>query len=265
MPIKGKKVVIVMPAYNAAKTLEKTYKEIPLGSYDEIILTDDASKDSTVELAKKLNLIVIQHQQNKGYGGNQKSCYNKALEIGADVIVMLHPDYQYDPRIIPNITLPVIEDQADIVLASRMIRDPMMGGPMKGGMPLYKFIANRFLTIFENWALQTYFSEFHTGYRAFSRKALESIPYNRNSDNFVFDNEIIVQGVIKRLRFKEVPVTARYFSDASSVNLRGSVNYGLQVAATTLKYLMHKHKIIKCGLFELDDLIVAEQERSLSE
>jgi len=260
MSIKGKKVVIVMPAYNAAKTLEKTYKEIPPGSYDEIILVDDASNDSTVELARKLNLIVITHQENKGYGANQKSCYNKALQIGADVIVMLHPDFQYDPRIVPNISLPVIEDQADIVLASRMIRDPLMGGPIKGGMPIYKFIANRFLTIFENWALQTYFSEFHTGYRAFSRKALESLPFNRNSDDFVFDNEIIVQGVIRKLRFKEVPVTTRYFRDASSVSLRGSIKYGLQVASTAVKYLMHKHKIRKYELFELGETMNTVKE-----
>ncbi len=251
MPIKGKKVIIVMPAYNAAKTLEKTYMEIPPGSYDEIILVDDASKDSTVELARKLNLIVIEHQKNKGYGANQKSCYKKALERGAEVIVMLHPDYQYDPRIVPNITLPVIEDQADIVLASRMIRDPLMGGPIKGGMPIYKFIANKVLTFIENWALATYFSEFHTGYRAFSRKALESIPFNLNSDDFIFDNEIIVQGIIKKLRFKEVPVVTRYFQDASSVSFFRSVKYGIQVVSTVLKYLLHKYNIRKYEQFEI--------------
>lgn len=251
MPIKNKKIIIVMPAYNAAKTLEKTYSEIPNGSYDEIILVDDASKDNTVELAKKLNLIVIEHPENRGYGGNQKSCYKKALERGADVVVMLHPDYQYDPRIIPNITLPIIEDQADIVLASRMIRDPLIGGPIKGGMPIYKFIANRILTFIENQALGTYFSEFHTGYRAFSRKALESIPFNDNSDDFVFDNEIIVQGIIKKFRFKEIPVTTRYFRDASSVNFIRSIKYGIQVISTAVKYLMCKYNIKKYKQFDI--------------
>ena len=251
MPIKGKKVVIVMPAYNAAKTLEKTYAEIPKGSYDEIILVDDASKDTTVELAKKLNLIVVEHQKNKGYGANQKSCYKNALEIGADVIVMLHPDYQYDPRIVPNIALPIIEDQADIVLASRMIRDPLIGGPIKGGMPIYKFIANRFLTFIENFALGTYFSEFHTGYRAFSRKVLESIPFTENSDDFIFDNEIIVQGIIKKFRFKEIPVTTRYFRDASSVNFIRSIKYGTQVIWTSVKYLLCKFNLKKYKQFDI--------------
>lgn len=251
MPIKGKKIIIVMPAYNAAKTLEDTYAGIPAGSYDEIILVDDASKDSTVELAKKLNLIVVEHQENKGYGANQKSCYKKALERGADVIVMLHPDYQYDPRIVPNIALPIIEDQADIVLASRMLRDPLMGGPIKGGMPVYKFICNKILTFIENLAFGTYFSEFHTGYRAFSRKVLESIPFNLNSDDFIFDNEIIAQGIIRKFRFKEIPVVTRYFQDASSVSFFRSVTYGLGVIWTTLKYVMHKYSIRKYAQFNL--------------
>lgn len=251
MPIKNKKVIIVMPAYNAAKTLEKTYTEIPAGSYDEIILVDDASCDSTVELARKLNLIVVKHEKNKGYGGNQKSCYKKALERGADVVIMLHPDYQYDPRLVPNISLPIIEDQSDIVLASRMIRDPLIGGPIKGGMPVYKFLANKALTSFENFILGTYFSEFHTGYRAFSRRALESIPFELNSDDFVFDNEIIVQGIIKKLRFKEIPVTTRYFRDASSVSFIRSMKYGFGVTWTTVKYLLHKNKIQEFKQFQI--------------
>ncbi len=240
-----------MPAYNAAKTLEKTYTEIPPESYDEIILVDDVSKDSTVELAKKLNLIVIQHSENKGYGGNQKTCYTKALERNADIIVMLHPDYQYDPRIVPNITLPIIENQADIVLASRMIRDPLMGGPIKGGMPIYKFIANRYLTFIENLVLGTYFSEFHTGYRAFSREALESMPFVLNSNDFIFDNEIIIQGIIKKLRFKEVPVITRYFRDASTVSFIESTKYGFQVILTILKYLLHKYNIKNFKQFDI--------------
>lgn len=251
MPVKGKKIIIVMPAYNAAKTLEKTYTEIPPESYDEIILVDDASKDSTVELAKKLNLIVIQHPKNKGYGGNQKTCYIKALERDADIVVMLHPDYQYDPRIVPNITLPIIENQADIVLASRMIRDPLMGGPIKGGMAIYKFIANRYLTFIENLVLGTYFSEFHTGYRAFSREALESMPFVLNSNDFIFDNEIIIQGIIKKLRFKEIPVITKYFRDASTVSFIESTKYGFQVILTILKYLLHKYNIKKFKQFDI--------------
>src|SRR3989344_5570518 len=196
--MKKKKITIVMPAYNAYKTLEQTYKDIPKESYDEIILVDDCSKDKTVELAKKLNLIVIKHKNNLGYGGNQKTCYNTALKSGADVIVMLHPDYQYDPKIIPNITLPILQDQADVVFASRFLRDPLLGGPIKGGMPFYKFIGNRFLTIFENLLLGTYFSEFHTGYRAYNKKALQSTHYNINSNGFLFDNEIILQLIDKK-------------------------------------------------------------------
>ncbi|MDI6606674.1 MAG: glycosyltransferase family 2 protein, partial [Candidatus Omnitrophota bacterium] len=163
------KVVIVMPAYNAEKTLLATYNAIPPHSYDEIVLVDDASQDLTYELAKKLQVHLIRHQKNKGYGANQKTCYRKALELGADIIIMLHPDNQYDPRLIPNIALPIKEGQADAVLASRFIRDPYDGGPLKGGMPVYKIIANRFLTWFQNFCMGTYFNEFHTGYRAFSR------------------------------------------------------------------------------------------------
>lgn len=240
-----------MPAYNAAKTLEQTYKDIPAGSHDEIILVDDASKDNTAELAKRLNLIVIRHQKNKGYGGNQKTCYNEALKHGADIIVMLHPDSQYDPRLIPNITLPIIEDQADVVFASRMLRDPLKGGPIKGGMPVYKFIGNRLLTFIENLVLGTYFSEFHTGYRAFSRKTLELIPFQLNSDGFVFDNEIIIQCILKKMRFKEIPVVTKYFYEASSISVINSMQYGIQILYTLLKYILHKYKIKKIQQFNI--------------
>ena len=243
------KVTIVMPAYNAAKTLEATHREIPTGSYEEIILVDDGSGDETVKIAKKLNLIVIQHEKNKGYGANQKTCYDLALKRGADVIVMLHPDYQYDPRIIPNITLPILQGQADVVLASRFLRDPLKGGPIKGGMPLYKYVANRVLTSIENLALGTYFSEFHTGYRAFSRKALKSINYHLNSDNFIFDNEILVQLIQKRTRFKVIPVETKYFTEASSVGFIRGVRYGFGVLKTIGKYLLHKYNLVRLKQF----------------
>ena len=239
-----------MPAYNAAKTLEKTYQEIPAGSYDEIILVDDKSGDETVAVAKRLNIFVIQHSQNKGYGGNQKTCYDAALKRGADIIVMLHPDYQYDPRIVPNITIPLIQGQADVVLASRFIRDPLKGGPIKGGMPLYKYFFNKILTSVENIVLGTYFSEFHTGYRAFSRGALESINYHLNSDDFVFDNEILLQLIHKRLRFKEIPVETKYFTEASTISFFRSVCYGFGILKTILKYVLHKRNIIRFKQFE---------------
>jgi len=242
--MKKKKITIVMPAYNAYKTLEQTYKDIPKESYDEIILVDDCSKDKTVELAKKLNLIVIKHKNNLGYGGNQKTCYNTALKRGADVIVMLHPDYQYDPKILPNIILPILQDQADVVFASRFLRDPLLGGPIKGGMPFYKFMGNRFLTIFENLLLGTYFSEFHTGYRAYNKKALQSIHYNLNSNGFLFDNEIILQLIDKKLRFKEIPVLTKYFYEASTISIINSCIYGFGILKTLLKYKLHKLGII---------------------
>lgn len=249
--LRNEKIIIVMPAYNAAKTLEQTYKDIPAGSYDEIILVDDASKDNTIALAKKLNLIVIAHPKNRGYGGNQKTCYTFALKRGADIVVMLHPDFQYDPKLIPNITLPILEGQADVVLASRMIRDPLKGGPIKGGMPIYKFVGNKLLTIVENHILGTYFSEFHTGYRAFSRKMLESIPFQLNSDGFVFDNEIIIQCILKKARFKEIPVVTKYFYDSSSINIMSSIKYGMQILYTLIKYSLHKNSIKEFKQFDL--------------
>ena len=239
-----------MPAYNAEKTLLATYESIPEGSYDEIVLVDDCSSDSTFELAKKLSLHVIKHPQNMGYGGNQKTCYKKALELGADIVVMLHPDNQYDPHLIPNISLPIKEGQCDVVLASRFIRDPYDGGPLKGGMPVYKIIFNRLLTWFQNACMGTYFSEFHTGYRAFSRKSLESVKWELNSDDFIFDNEIIVQMVIKRIKFKEIPVTTKYFEEASSVNFIGAIVYGCGVIKNCIKYLLHTKSISHFKQFE---------------
>lgn len=247
---KAPKVVIVMPAYNAEKTLLATYKNIPKGSYDEIVLVDDGSADSTFKLAQKLPIQAIRHSQNRGYGGNQKTCYKKALELGADIVVMLHPDNQYDPGLIPNISLPIKEGQADVVLASRFIRDPYDGGPLKGGMPVYKIIFNRLLTWFQNACMGTYFNEFHTGYRAFSRNALESVKWELNSDDFIFDNEIIVQMVIRRLKFKEIPVVTKYFKEASRINFIRSVFYGLGVIKNCLKYLLHTKNIYRFKQFE---------------
>jgi len=239
-----KKVVIVMPAYNAAQTLEKTYRAIPEGSYDSIILVDDASADNTMEVAQKLSLIAIRHPQNRGYGGNQKTCYTRALQEGADIAVMLHPDYQYDPSMVPDLVAPIASGEADVVLASRML-----GDPLKGGMPLYKFISNRILTGMQNLVLGTHFSEFHTGYRAFSRQALESVNFMLNSDNFIFDNEILVQLVLRGMRFKEIPVPTRYAFDSSSVSFWSGCVYGMGILKTTAKYLLHRLHLVRFEQF----------------
>lgn len=239
------RVVVVMPAYNAEKTLEKTYKDMPLELIDEVILVDDASSDNTVESAKKLNLKVVVHEQNLGYGGNQKTCYKEALKEGADIIIMLHPDYQYDPKIIPDILEAFKDKEIKVVFASRML-----GNPLKGGMPLYKYISNKFLTFVENLALGTNYSEFHTGYRAYRREVLESIPFEVNSNGFVFDNEIIVQMHMKKFKIKEIPVKTKYGVDSSSVSFTSSIFYGLGVLKTIAKYLLHKSKIRKSKKFD---------------
>lgn len=238
------KIVIVMPAYNAALTLEKTYYALPEGSYDQIILVDDASSDNTLEIASKLKIVAIRHRKNRGYGGNQKTCYARALEEGAEIVVMLHPDYQYDPTIAKDIVEPILRGEADVVLASRML-----GDPLRGGMPLYKFVANKFLTWMENVVLGTRFSEFHTGYRAYNRHALESVNFEANSENFVFDNEILVQFVLKNMQFKEIPVSTRYSFDSSSVSFKAGVVYGLSILRTVLKYLLFKWGIVKYKQF----------------
>jgi glycosyltransferase involved in cell wall biosynthesis len=239
---RDKKVFVVMPAYNAAQTLHKTYKDIPKEWVDEVLLVDDFSRDDTVEVAKSLNLKVIAHAYNVGYGGNQKTCYIEALKDGADIIVMLHPDYQYDPRIIPDIVEPLLREEADAVFASRML-----GSPLKGGMPLYKFIANKALTFAENIAMGLNLSEYHTGYRAYSRRVLQTIPFLSNSNGFVFDNEIIAQLVHFGFRIKEVPVRTHYGVDSSSVGFLSGVRYGLGVLRTMIRYLMHKYGIKKYG------------------
>ena len=234
-----------MPAYNAAQTLEKTYKDIPEGCCDAILLVDDASRDGTADIARSLNLEVIEHPENRGYGANQKTCYTHALAMGADIVVMLHPDYQYDPRIIPDLVEPLRRGESDVVLASRML-----GDPLGGGMPPYKYIFNKMLTMLENKAFGTSFSEFHTGYRAYNRHALESVNFLANSDNFIFDNEIIVQCLDAKLRFKEIPVRTHYAQDSSSVGFFTSFQYGLGILRVIFAYLLHRHGIVKSPLFK---------------
>lgn len=239
------KAIVVMPAYNAAQTLVKTYRAIPEGSCDAILLVDDASRDDTASIARGLNIHVIEHPKNLGYGANQKTCYTHALAMGADVVVMLHPDYQYDPGIIPDLVAPIRAGRADAVLASRML-----GDPLGGGMPIYKYIFNKFLTWVENKAIGTNLSEFHTGYRAYSRLALETVNYRANSDDFVFDNQIIVQCLDAGLRFEEIPVRTHYAKDSSSVGFITSARYGLGVLNVIVGYLLHKSGLIESKLYK---------------
>jgi glycosyltransferase involved in cell wall biosynthesis len=240
------RVVIVMPAYNAARTLEDTFRAIPQGYYDEIVVVDDHSGDETAELARRLNLKAIRHPHNVGYGGNQKTCYMEALRDGADIVIMLHPDGQYDPSIIPEMIQPIREGRADMVLGSRMA---IPGGAARGGMPWWKRIANRFLTTCENLAMGRQFTECHTGYRAYSRRFLETVPFLRNANGFVFDTEVIFQAVHFGLPVVEVPVQTRYFADASSVNFRTSVVYGLGTLWTAVRFLLHRSGLLKSDTF----------------
>ncbi|OGO57810.1 MAG: glycosyl transferase family 2 [Chloroflexi bacterium RBG_16_72_14] len=230
------RVVIVMPAYNAARTLERTYADIPHDLVDHLILVDDVSRDETVEVAQRLGLEVIVHRQNLGYGGNQKTCYDRALEWGADVVVMLHPDYQYDATRIPALVAPILDGDSDLMLGSRFL-----GDPLAGGMPRWKYLSNRFLTGVENLAFGLRLSEYHTGLRAYSRRLLETIPYRLNSDDFVFDQELIAQVVaVGGLQVGEIAVPTRYFEEASSVNFRRSVVYGLSTLRIVLRFLLHR-------------------------
>ena len=238
--ILGKKLVVVLPAYNAALTLEKTYHEIPFDIVDDVILVDDASKDNTVEVGTKLGIKhIIQHPKNKGYGGNQKSCYDKALSIGADIVVMLHPDYQYTPYLIPSMANLIARDLYPAVFGSRILGM----GALKGGMPLYKFIFNRFLTLSQNILMHQKLSEYHTGYRAFSRKVLETVDYHKNSDDFVFDNQMAAQVLYAGFEIAEITCPTKYFKEASSINFRRSVKYGLGVLGVSFAYFLHKRKL----------------------
>ena len=234
--INGKRVTVVMPAYNAEKTLEKTYNEIPHDIVDDIILTDDASKDRTAEIARKLNIKTFVHMKNKGYGGNQKTCYQEALRIGSDIIIMLHPDYQYTPKLITAMASMIAYGVFDAIIASRILGNKAVDG----GMPLYKYISNRFLTAVENFIIQQKLSEYHTGYRAFSAEVLKKIPLLENSDDFVFDNEMLLQTMYFGFNIGEVSCPAKYFDDASSISFRRSVTYGIGVIHTSIKYFMSK-------------------------
>lgn len=235
--INGKKVVVVLPAYNAELTLEKTFQEIPMDIVDEIILCDDASRDNTSQLAKQLGIShVIKHEHNRGYGGNQKSLYRKALEIQADIVIMLHPDFQYTPKLIPAMASIIASGLYPVVLGSRILGK----GALIGGMPLYKYIANRFLTLFQNLLLNYKLSEYHTGYRAFDRKVLETINFESNSDDFVFDNEMLSQIIFAGFHIAEVTCPTKYFKEASSINFRRSVIYGLGVMRVSTMHLLQR-------------------------
>jgi glycosyltransferase involved in cell wall biosynthesis len=243
--VNQQRVVVVLPAYNAARTLERTVREVPPGVVDQFILVDDASSDNTVEEARRLNLPVLIHPSNRGYGGNQKTCCAEAVRRGADIVVMLHPDYQYTPKLIGAMAWLVASGEFDLVLGSRILG----AGALKGGMPLYKYAANRALTALENILLGVKLSEFHTGYRAFSRRVLETLPLLENSDDFVFDNQLIAQAVAFDFRIGEISCPTKYFPEASSINFRGSVVYGFGVLATALRFRLHRWNLIRSPLF----------------
>ncbi len=240
--INGKKITVVLPAYNASKTLEKTYSEIPFDIVDHIILVDDCSRDNTVEVAKRLGIKdIILHDKNKGYGGNQKSCYNKALELNSDIIIMLHPDYQYTPRLIESFAYIIVNNVYPVVLGSRILGK----GALKGGMPIYKYFFNRFLTLAQNIIINQKLSEYHSGYRAFSCDVLKRINFEVNSNDFVFDNQILSQIFMEGYEIGEITCPTKYFKDASSINFKRSLKYGFGCLLVSIEYRMHKWKIIR--------------------
>lgn len=244
---KGKKVIVVLPAYNAALTLEKTYKEIPFPLVDEVILCDDASKDNTSELGRQIGIKhIIRHETNKGYGGNQKSLYNKALELGGDIVIMLHPDYQYTPMLIPAMVNIIGDDLYPVVLGSRILGK----GALKGGMPLYKYIANRLLTFTQNMLVNYKLSEYHTGYRSFSREVLEGINFNANDDDFVFDNEMLSQIIYAGFDIAEVTCPTKYFDEASSINFQRSAKYGMGVLRVSLGHFFQRMGLVKMEMYK---------------
>ena len=244
--INNKKVVVVLPAYNASKTLEKTYLEIPFDIVDEVVITDDASIDNTVELAKKLGIKhILQHDKNKGYGGNQKTCYDYALKINAEIIIMLHPNYQYTPKLIRAITSIIAEDVYEVVLASRILG----GGAIKGGMPLYKYFFNRVMTLIQNILMNQKLSEYHSGYRAFTAEAIKSIPYYKNSNDFVFDNQLLAQLCYAGYEIAEITCPTKYEKESSSINFTRSVKYGAGCMITALQYFLSKKGIVKMDVF----------------
>ena len=244
--IDSNKIIVVLPAYNAERTLEQTYKEIPFDIVDEVILVDDLSSDQTVNVGRKLGIQhIIKHEKNKGYGGNQKSCYNKALEEGADIVVMLHPDYQYTPKLIHSMCYLISNGVYEVVIGSRILGK----GALKGGMPGYKYIANRFLTLFQNLLMNQKLSEYHTGYRAFSANVLKTVPYNNDSDDFVFDNQMLAQISYAGFEVAEITCPTKYFDEASSINIRRSIKYGIGVISVSLSYFLQKLGIGRFRIF----------------
>ncbi len=241
------KVIVVMPAYNAESTLEKTYRDIPAGSVDEVILTDDQSKDNTAQLARKLGIVVLEHEKNLGYGGNQKTCYDEALRRGADIVVMLHPDYQYDPRVIPFAVGFIQTGICDVVLGSRI---RTRKETLENGMPIYKYLSNRFLTTVENITLGQNIGDFHTGFRVYHRKVLETVAWHNNSNDFVFDTEFLAQAVYHGFRIGDIPIPTRYFAEASSINFGRSLEYGLLTLSVMGKFLLQKTKLCRFPIFD---------------
>ncbi len=243
---KGKKVVVVLPAYNASLTLKQTYEEIPLDIVDEVILCDDASQDNTLEIGKQLGIhYCIRHETNRGYGSNQKTLYTKALEIGADIVIMLHPDYQYTPKLIPSMVNIIGEELYPVVLGSRILGK----GALAGGMPYYKYLSNRLLTVFQNVMVRYKLSEYHTGYRAFSKEVLNKIPYQANSDDFVFDNELLSQIIYHKFEIAEISCPTKYFPEASSINFRRSLIYGLGVLRVSLMHFLQRLGIARFRMY----------------
>jgi len=244
--INDKKIVVVLPAYNASKTLEQTYNEIDFSIVDEVILVDDCSKDETIKIAEELGIHhIIQHEKNKGYGGNQKTCYNKSLELNADIVIMVHPDYQYTPLLIPSMSYLISNGLYHVVLGSRILGK----GALKGGMPWYKYIANRLLTLTQNILMNAKLSEYHTGYRAFSREVLQAVNYNANSDNFIFDNQMLAQIWFAGYDIEEITCPTKYFKDASSINIKNSSIYGMGVLKTSLQYRLQKWGLVRSKIF----------------
>ncbi len=241
-----KKIIAVLPAYNAAKTLKLTLDDIPTNSVDDIILVDDASQDETVAIARNLGLKVFVHPINRGYGANQKTCYREALALGADIVIMIHPDHQYNPKLVPQMLAPLINNECDAVFGSRMLKKQEA---LSGGMPKWKFLANIFLTQIENIILGIKLSEYHSGFRAYSRTVLSILPLEKNSDDFVFDTEIIVQMVANDFKIKEIPINTRYFKNASSISLKRSIQYGLDILKTLAKYKLEKMHLRNYGQF----------------
>ncbi len=249
---KSHKVIAVLPAYNAERTLEETVKDIPRDWVDEIILVDDASQDETWRVAQRLGVATVRHTENRGYGGNQKTCYAEALKRGADIVVMVHPDYQYDPALIPQLIEPLLRNESDAVFGSRML-----GGQfIEGGMPLWKFYGNVMLTALENMVLHVFLSEYHSGFRAYSKRYLQSVNLLANSDDFVFDTEIIVQGIAQGLHIREVPINTRYFDSASQISFWKSVRYALSIVGVLVRFLLHQRGVRASRLFESSRSVV---------